>query len=227
MPLLGLVLHGGGNVHVLEFHALAGVVPDDGLHLDQVDHAFEVVFGAHGQLDRHGVAFQAFSDLALHAQEIGAHAIHLVHERQARHLVLVGLAPDGFGLRLHAAHRVIDHDSAIQHAHGPFNFNGEVNVARCVNDVDAVFGVIARHALPEGGGGGRRDGDAAFLLLFHPVHHGGAVMDFADFVGDTGIEEDALGRRRFARVDMGADADVAVKLDARLASHGLFLAVNH
>ncbi|KAG1362869.1 hypothetical protein G6F59_019016 [Rhizopus arrhizus] len=52
-------------------------------------------------------------------------------------------------------------------------------------------------------------------------------MDFADLVGDAGIEEDALGGRRFARVDMGADADIAVKLDTRLASHGLFLAVNH
>jgi hypothetical protein len=52
-------------------------------------------------------------------------------------------------------------------------------------------------------------------------------MDFADLVGDAGIEEDALGGRRFARVDMGADANIAVKLDTRLAGHGLFLAGNH
>ena len=210
MPFLGLRLHVGGNVAILETHALAVLVPDDGLHFDQVDHAFEMVLGAHRQLDGHRVAVQAFGDLALHAQEMRADEVHLVDEGQARHLVLVGLTPDGFGLRLHAAHGVIDHDRAVQHAHGTLDLDGEVDVARRVDDVDAVFGIIARHALPEGGGGGRRDGDAAFLLLLHPVHHGGAVVHFADFMSDAGVEEDALGGGRFARVDMGADADIAV-----------------
>jgi len=36
----------------------------------------------------------------------------------------------------------------------------------------------------------RRDGDAALLLLLHPVHHGGAFVDLADLVADTGVEED-------------------------------------
>ncbi|MNU09383.1 hypothetical protein D3C72_2559120 [compost metagenome] len=48
-------------------------------------------------------------------------------------------------------------------------------------------------------------------------------MDFADLVGDAGVEEDALGGRRLAGVDMGADADIAIEIDARLAGHGLFL----
>ena len=202
VPLLRLRLQRRRNVAILEAHALTGVVPDDGFHLDQIDHALEAVFRAHRQLHRHGVALEAFADLALHAQEVRADAVHLVDEGQPRHAVLVGLAPDGFGLRLHAADRVIDHDRAIQHAHGAFDFDGEVDVARCVDDVDAVFGIVAGHAFPEGGGGGGRDGDAAFLLLFHPVHH--------DLVGDAGIEEDALGGRRLARVDVGADADVPV-----------------
>src|SRR2546423_10771198 len=45
----------------------------------------------------------------------------------------------------------------------------------CVDDVDAVVG-------PLGGGGGRRDRDAALLLLLHPVHRRGALVDLADLV---------------------------------------------
>ena len=221
-PGFGLGLHVRRNVPILEAHALAGIIPDDGLHLDQIDHALEMILGAHRQLDRHGVAFQALDDLALHAQEVRAHAVHLVDEGQARHLVLVGLAPDRLGLRLHAADGVVHHDGAVQHAHGAFDLDGEIHVPRRVDDVDAVLGIVAGHALPERGGGGRGDGDAAFLFLFHPVHHGGAVVHLADLVSDACVEEDALGGGRLARVDMGADADIAVKLDARLASHGLF-----
>lgn len=40
---------------------------------------------------------------------------------------------------------------------------GEVDVARGVDDVDAVV-------FPVASGGGRGDGDAALLLLLHPVH---------------------------------------------------------
>jgi hypothetical protein len=36
---------------------------------------------------------------------------------------------------------------------------------------------------------------------------------------DSGIKQDALRRRRFASVDVRADADVAVTLDGGLAGH--------
>ena len=77
--------------------------------------------------------------------------------------------------------------------------------------------------LPEAGGGRRSDGDAALLLLLHPVHDGGAVMHLADLVGHAGIEQDALGGRGLAGVDMRADADIAVVLDGSLACHVISL----
>src|SRR5690606_6099623 len=55
---------------------------------------------------------------------------------------------------------------------------------------------------------------------FHPVHGRRAVMDFAQLVRDAGIEQYALGGGGLARIDMGADTDVAVVIDTRLASHG-------
>src|SRR5690606_39759988 len=108
--------------------------------------------------------------------------------------VLVGLAPYRFRLGLHTAHSAIDHACAIEHAHGTLDFNGEVDVPRGVDDVDAVLGTIARHATPERRGRCRGNGDAAFLLLLHPVHGGRAFMGFANLVVDAGVEQNALGQ---------------------------------
>ena len=58
-------------------------------------------------------------------------------------------------------------------------------------------------------GRGGRDGDAALLLLLHPVHRRGALVDLTDLVVDAGVEQDPLGRRGLARVDVGHDPDVA------------------
>ncbi|AID84791.1 hypothetical protein P797_16455 [Pseudomonas aeruginosa VRFPA04] len=44
-------------------------------------------------------------------------------------------------------------------------------------------------------------------------------MDLAHLVVDAGVEEDPLGRRGLAGVDVGDDADVAIKLDGSGASH--------
>jgi hypothetical protein len=75
----------------------------------------------------------------------------------------------------------------------------------------------------EGRGRGRGDRDAAFLLLLHPVHGGGAVMHFADLVGLAGVVKDALGRRGLAGIDVGHDAEVAVALERIFACHGRVL----
>src|SRR5690606_18462712 len=105
----------------------------------------------------------------------------------------------------------------IEHAQAALHLDGEVDVAGSVDDVDAMDGEIAVHALPEAGGRRGGDRDATLLLLLHVVHHGRAVMDFADLVRDARIEKDALGRRRLARVYVGRDADVPVTLQGRAA----------
>ena len=82
------------------------------------------------------------------------------------------------------------------------HLDSEVDVARSVDDVDLAV-------LPLGVGGGGGDGDAALALPLHVVHGGRAVVDFADLVDAAGVEEDAFGRGRLARVDVRGDADVA------------------
>ena len=162
----------------------------------------EVGLCADRQLDRHRVGAEAVDHRLDAALEVGADAVHLVDERDARHAVLVGLAPDGLGLRLDAGDGVEDGDGAVEHAQRALDLDGEVDVAGRVDDVDAVVA-------PDGGGRGRRDRDAALLLLLHPVHHGSALVDLTHLVGAAGVEEDALSRRRLTGVDVRHDPDVA------------------
>ena len=208
-----------GDLLVLELHPLRLVVPEDGFHLDEVDQTMKIGFGSDGDDDGNRVGLEAVHHHLAHTKEIGAHAVHLVDEGQARHLVLVGLAPDGLRLWLHAAHGVVDHDCTVENAHGTLDLDGEVHVARGVDDVDAMGREIVFHARPEGRGGCRCDGDAAFLLLLHPVHGGSAVMDFAQLVVDPGIEQYALGGGGLAGIDMRGDADIAIAFYGRVASH--------
>jgi ribonuclease PH len=186
----------------------------------EVDHAFEFFLRADRQLDRHRIGLQTVLDLIEYAHEIGALPIHLVDEREARHAVLVRLAPDGFGLRLHTTDRAIDHARTIEHAHAALDLDREVDVSRRVDDVDAMLGKRQVHSLPERRRRRRGDRDAALLLLLHPVHGRRAVMHFTDLVVDAGVEQDALGGRGLAGVDVRRDTDVPVALDGGLAGHG-------
>jgi hypothetical protein len=190
-------------------------------NLDEVDHAGEVLLGADGDHDGHGVGLQAQLHLVIDLEEVRAGAVHLVDEREAGHLVLVGLAPDGFRLGLHATHGAIDHAGAVQHAHRTLDFNREVDVSGGVDDVDAVLGASQVHALPEAGRGSGGDRDATLLLLLHPVHRGGAVVHLTDLVVHTGVVKDAFGRGGLAGIDVRRDTDVAVALDGGFAGHGL------
>ena len=163
-----------------------------------------------GSCTTRGVRLEA----ALHhvdgAVEVGADAVHLVDEAEARHVVLVGLAPHRLGLRLDAGDRVEHGYGAIEHPQRTLDLDGEVDVARGVDDVDAVV-------VPHTGRRRRRDRDATFLLLGHVVHGGGAVVNLADLVALPGVVQDAFGRRRLTGIDVRHDADVAGALEGELS----------
>ncbi len=197
------------------------------LLLDQVDVPGEELTRADRELDRIRVLGQAIADHLDAAGEVGAHAVHLIGEDHARDLVAVRLTPDGLRLRLDAGHGVQERNGAIEHAKRALDFNGEVDVPRGVDDVDAVlrpFALLIALAVtaPEARGRGRGDRDAALLLLLHPVHGGRAIVDFADLVALAGIVQDTLGRRRLPGIDVGHDADIAIEVERSRTRHGLF-----
>ena len=91
---LGLLEQFGGNFLVMIFSAKTLVFPNDRLHADEVDNALEVAFGTDRQLRADRTT--ADSAYFLHAaEEIGANLVHLVDEHDARHVILVGLTPNG------------------------------------------------------------------------------------------------------------------------------------
>ena len=186
--------------------ALLVLIERDGLHADEIDDALEVLLGTDRDLDRHRVGAEAVDDRRAHVLEVGANAVHLVDERDARHGVLIGLTPHGLGLRLDAGDRVEHGDGAIEHAQGALHLDGEVHVPGCIDDVDAM-------TAPQRRRGRRGDRDAALLLLDHPVHRRATLVDLAQLVGAARVEEDALGDGRLARVNVGHDADVPVQVE--------------
>src|SRR5579859_60714 len=190
--------------------AVAGEVPGALFH--EVDHAGEVGFGADRQLQRHRFGAQPLADHLHRAPVVGADAVHLVDEADARHVVAVGLAPDRLRLRLDAGHGVEDDYTAVEHAQRALDLDGEVDVAGRVEDVDLVV-------LPLGSRRRGGDRDAALALLLHVVHDGRAFMDLADLVGAAGVEQDALRHRRLAGVDVRDDPDVPDPADWYLPCH--------
>ena len=75
-----------------------------------------------------GDGAQPVLDHVDHLPEVGAGAVELVDEAEARHAVAIGLAPDGLGLRLDAGHAVEDDDRAVEHAQAALDLDGEIHV---------------------------------------------------------------------------------------------------
>src|SRR5262245_1496782 len=185
---------------VLALDGLAA--PGERAHLDQVDDADEVGLGADRELQHQRRGREPVLDHLDTAVELRTGPVELVDEAHPRDLVAIRLPPHGLGLGLDTGDAVEHGDRAVEYAQVALDLDGEVDVAGRVDQVDlGVFPVNSRR--------GRRDRDAALLLLLHPVHRGGALVDFTDLVVDTGVEQDALGRRRLTGVDVRHDADVS------------------
>jgi len=71
-----------------------------------------------------------------------------------------------------------------------------------IDDVDPVI-------FPEAGCRRLGNRDSSLFFLLHPVHGGGPLIHFPDLVGNAGIVENPLSRRRLPGVDVGHDADVS------------------
>src|SRR6185437_16602722 len=109
-------------------------------------------------------------------------------------------------------HAVKHHHAAVEHTQGSFHLDREVDVSRRIDNVNPVV-------VPEAGSGRRGYGNPALLLLLHPIHGGGALMDLAHFMDTAGEEQNAFGRSGLTSIDMGDDSDVASPLERDGAGH--------
>jgi hypothetical protein len=131
----------------------------------QINQTREFVFSANRHLDRQRLSAGAIFNHMHAVEEVSADFVHLVDKYDAWHFVTVSLTPYGFRLRLNTSVRVQHTNRAIKHRQRTLNFNGEVNVARGINDVEAEFcgfwviaiasrGTAVFCAEPHAGGGG-------------------------------------------------------------------------
>lgn len=157
-------------------------------------------------MQRHGVGCEALAHFAQHALKVGAGAVELVDEDEARQVLAVSMHPHRLRLRLDAAHAAHHDHRAVNDANRAHDLGGKVNVAGRVNQVDAI-------AAPITGGSGGGDGDAARPLLLHPVQLCGAIVHTAGAVNAPCVIQDRLRRGRLARVYVGVDADDADEPD--------------
>jgi hypothetical protein len=64
--------------------------------------------------------------------------------------------------------------------------------------------------IPKSSSSSRGDCYTTLLLLLHPIHGGCAIMDLTDFVRDSRVKQDSLGRCRLTSINVSHYADVAI-----------------
>mmetsp|Transcript_10350 Transcript_10350/g.18248 ORF Transcript_10350/g.18248 Transcript_10350/m.18248 type:complete len:493 (-) Transcript_10350:441-1919(-) len=211
-PLLQLIRDGGlGHRVGLPSGTHLLTIPDQGLHLHQINHSFEDVLSTNGQLDNARDSAKVGLDHVNAAVEISTSAIHLVHETHTGHLVLISLAPNSLGLGLNTGHSIENADSTVKNTEGTLDLQSEVNVTRGINDVDLVLLRAAITGRPEASGSSRSNGDTTFLFLNHPIHRGATFVNLSNLVGLTSVVQDTLRGCRLTSINVGHDPDVAVK----------------
>jgi hypothetical protein len=143
--------------------------------------------------------------------KIGPQPVKLIHKRDPRHLVSVGLVPDGFRLRFYASDPAQHRDYAVENAQAPFYLDRKVHVSGRVDKVDFVpFPEESRAR------GGYRY--ASLLLLGQVVHRRRPFVNLPNLMDLFGVKEDPLSKGGLPRVDVSCNADIA---DSRyIVGHG-------
>ena len=168
-----------------------------------------VILQTDGELEHDRVESQLFSQLVTDLDRICTGSVALVDEGETRDIVTTHLTIDGDRLALHARDGTQHQDGSVEYSQRSLHFHGEINVTRCIDDVDVIVTPleIGRCGL---------NGDSALALKFHRVHRGSDTIfssDLMNCVDSIGIEQDPLGEGRLTAVDVCTDADVAHQLN--------------
>ncbi len=128
--------------------------------------------------------------------------VDLVDHQHRRQIGFQGLHEHVAGLGQRALARVHQEHDAIHELERALHFAAEIAVPRRVHDVDLDAAIAHAGVL-------RENGDAALALQVHGIEH--LFMHFALREG-AGQFEQAIGKRRFAVVNVRDDAEISYEL---------------
>ena len=178
----------------------------DGFHVHEVDDAFELAFIADRDLHCCRGDFELMIDLIDALEGVGAHAVHLVDEDDTGNIIPSHLSVDRDRLRLHTRDGAKNHDGPIEHSQRAFDFDGEINVPRRIDEVDVVVFLLPVLFLdPVTKRGCGLNSNTLFPLKVHRVHLGANRVLAANFmyrIDPTCIKQDALGGGSLPAVDV-------------------------
>jgi hypothetical protein len=92
-----------------------------------------------------------------------------------------------------------------------------------IDNINTVIIELRIHPFPKASGSGAGNGDTALLFLLHPIHGGGTIMYFTNFVGHASVKKNALGSGGLACIYVSTNADVSITTYGCLACHNIFL----
>jgi hypothetical protein len=179
--------------------AFAGVLV--GLHVDEVDHAADVVLGADRDLGGDDVRAEGGLQRLERAEEVRALAVEHVHVDEAGDVELGGALPQALRRDLDAHHRVDHEHRGLADAQRAEGVGDEAGLARRVEEVD-----LAVHPLERGQG--RRDGHLAGLLVGVVVGDRRSLGDRPEPVRRPRLEQQRLVQRGLAAATMADERDV-------------------
>ncbi len=151
-----------------------------------------------------GVETDDVLDLLLDPCRFGAGEVDLVQNGEDLEILIDGHIDIGQGLRLHALGGVDDQQGAFASRQGAADLVGEIDVTRGVDQVESIL--LAVFSLVFQADRLRLDGNAALALQFHLVEE--LVFPFP-VRQCSGLVEQAVGKCRFAVIDMGDNGEIA------------------
>ena len=124
-PFFALILHIGGNFFHVVFSTHGLIVPQDSLHLDQVNNTLEVFFSTNGHCDNTGSCTEYILHLANHLEEVSTRTVHLVYITDTGNIVLVSLTPYSFRLRFNATYSTVSCHSTVEYTERTLYLSGK------------------------------------------------------------------------------------------------------
>ena len=180
---------------------------------DEFDDCFEDVLNAEAHFGGGGNAVFAGDgedvlELLAAAVHVGGGQVDLVEDGDDGEVLFHRQVDVGHGLGFHALGGINDQDGPFAGRERTRDFVGKIDVARGVEEVEAVgFPVFGRISQGDGVG---FDGDALFALQVHGIEVLGLGLALGD--GLTGLHE-AVGQGRLAMIDVGDDGEIAGEFD--------------